>query len=165
MKPLAKLHAELIHDAAAVVEAFNTATEQEPWRSLPEEERINFLKYLIRPLIEAGLSEELDERKGAMALHIAARHGMRRHEQGLPDSILIEDVYHFRRAIYTHLAHHEDVMECTPIIARIDDLLTRAFQASLYGYYRDAFEARGEWPKALDLLLKDSTQTGEEETN
>jgi hypothetical protein len=149
------LRAELIHDTSDVVDAFNTATEQEPWTSLPEEERINFLRNLIEPLLEAGLAERLDRGRGSIALRIAASHGERRHEQGLPDSILIEDVYYFRRAIYEHIARHGEDDDCARIITRIDELLSRAFMASLYGYYREKFEARGEWPDAVEGLLGD----------
>lgn len=144
--------ADLVEHRLEIAEAFNHATSREPWMNLPAPERINFLKNLIVPMAELAMAETPDPGLCRRALHMAARHGERRHEQGFPDGILFKDVYYFRQAICSYLDYTRSPDLFAEAIRRVDGLLTLLCLASLRGFYRDDFEARGEWPDTLDEL-------------
>src|SRR5688500_13455687 len=98
---------QLIITQAEVVRAFNSATARPPWSRLPEEERINYLRQLVRPLINLATTDTQNAHLCRRGLLIAARHGQRRHEQGFSEEILLQDFDVFGRAILALLAERD----------------------------------------------------------
>lgn len=148
---------DIIGHVGDIAAAFNVATSKDPWLHLPEPERINFLRNLIQPMAELALSDHPDPILCRRALHMAARHGERRHEQGMSDTVLFDDVYYFRQAICSQLDYRREPELYGEAIRRLDSLLTLICLASLRGYYRDDFEAKGAWPDTLDELGAEMT--------
>ncbi|MEX2570362.1 MAG: hypothetical protein WD737_03585 [Gemmatimonadota bacterium] len=155
MSILPDLHSDLTRRTDAIVIAFNLATERDPWRRLPEPERINFLRNLIRPLAEVAASDPVDAAVCRRVLHIAARHGERRRQLELPVQILFDDVYYFRYAVCSQIDYDGSADAYTAAVTRVDQVLSVVTLATLRGYYRDEFEARGEWPDTLEALVRE----------
>lgn len=90
-------------------------------------------------------------------LHRAAAHGEMRLEQGLPDALLFQELYLARESLWTYIKEHDPDYGGlrSEAILRIDMALSLAAKASLRGYHRPAFEARGEWPQVIDQLLEE----------
>lgn len=153
------LQLQLSNRESAIIDQFNFVTERKPWNQLPNGERINYLRYMIQPLAQVVVSEGQDRKAYLRALHIAAHHGERRQGQGLPDSILFEDLSFFRWAVCSQIPLEEE-FDYLDTISRIDKLLTLASAAALRGYHRDVFEARGEWPDVLEMLISETESGG-----
>ncbi|MEX2581807.1 MAG: PAS domain-containing protein [Gemmatimonadota bacterium] len=154
MTTLHDVQTRLAQHAPDIIDGFNRSTEQEPWIHLPEQERLNFLRNLIEPLTEVALSTSGDSKVYRRALHVAARHGERRHAQGLPEQILFDDLYLFRRAVCSQIECDDGALYAEAV-NRIDAVLSLATFASLRGYYRDDFEARHQWPDTIDEIAAD----------
>lgn len=147
-----------------IIAAFTAATDQEPWDRLPTHERINYLANLIIPFTNFALLPRSDRDSCRRTLHIAARHGERRSEQGFSDETLFQDLYHFRSAICSQLKNLDSSEVFTEAVLRIDKLVSLASLAALRGYYRSDYEARGEWPDVIDEISESSEAVFSEES-
>ncbi len=152
MDTLRDLHRTLSAHTRDIVDAFNTATEREPWAKFAGEDRINSLRQVIEPFIALALVDSTEVALCRSALRAAAKHGEHRRNQGLPDETIFQDLYYFRKAVCSQLERDLPLELYTHAHARIDHLLALVASASLRGYYRGAYEARGDWPRVVDAL-------------
>jgi hypothetical protein len=149
-----EVYLECIREEPDIVEKFIAATRRPPWSMFPEEERINFLRDLLEPLLRLAMPEG-DERKLCdRTLRIAASHGEHRRAQGLGEDILFEDIDLFGRAVLSQLSELDPEVLESEAYGRVDGVLSLACMASLRGYHRQTFEEMGRWPNTLEELRR-----------
>lgn len=138
-----------------VLKRFDEVGEEDPWINLPGEYRVNYLSEVIALASTLALCAPDDEETCRKLVHGAAHHGETRLEQGLPDSIIFREVYLVRESVWSYIRQMDDTDTelATEAILRIDMALSLASKASLRGYHRPAFQARGSWPQAIDGLV------------
>ena len=125
-------------------------TSEEPWMSLPEHHRLDALPLVARTLCDAALT-----RGGGTAeayrrfVSAAAEHGETRRKQGFAKELLFTEHYLLRQAIWRYVrAHH--LARAHDVLVRMDAAVTSGTRASLIGFHRGEFEARGRWPAVLE---------------
>jgi hypothetical protein len=142
-------------DVPGVLRRFEATTRQEPWIHLPEGYRSEHLGEVIALACQLALQRPQDEEVCRQLLHTAARHGESRLHQGLPDSLLFQELYLARESLWVYL--REQYGRGSQLVAeavlRVDTALSLASKAAIRGYHRPAFEARGQWPSTIDLLV------------
>lgn len=138
---------QLIHD----IDKFSLI---EPWSRLASEARTNSLPEVAENACALALRGGRDRLRCERLLESAAHHGFTRRHQGLPESIIFDEIAFVREAIWADIQSRfgRENRVTAEIILRIDMALTLASQASLRGYFRDEFEERGIWPGALAEL-------------
>lgn len=138
---------QLIHD----IDKFSLT---EPWSGLASDDRANSLPEVAEHACALALRGGRGQRRCARLLESAAHHGLTRRQQGLPESIIFEEIALVREAIWADIQARfgRESRLAAEIILRIDMALTLASQASLRGYFRDEFESRGLWPEVLAEL-------------
>jgi hypothetical protein len=152
MRPLADVCQDLIVHKSDIVREFNAATACAPWDHLPEEERINFLRNLLEPLVRLTLVTPDGARLRRRTIVVAAYHGDRRRQQGFGDEILPQDFHALGQVIVSRLVQGDPETPETDAFQRIEGLLSVSCLASLRGFHRQQYEAQGRWPETLEVL-------------
>lgn len=137
-----------------VLEAWNTVAHEAPWLSLPAEAQLDHLPQAIQHLIDAVLLHPREGKAQRALIFTAAQHGEDRRRQGFSDHMIFQE-YHLLRSALRRVFDSlpGEVPSDVEVIPRLDAGITAAAEASLRGYHRDYFEARGEWPDVLEQLV------------
>lgn len=152
-----KIAESIAGNVPAVLERFDSVTEQDPWTHLPGDYRVNYLGEVIAMASRLALSAPDDAELCRELLRGAAHHGHTRLEHGLSDSIIFREVYLVRESIWGYIQENypDEGETAAEAIIRIDAALSLASKASLRGYYRAAFEARGTWPQVIEQMTSE----------
>jgi hypothetical protein len=152
---LPELCRELTLHKTEIIRDFNAATARTPWTELQEEERINYLRHLIQPVLRLTLFAPGNVRLSHRAIIVASHHGDTRRRQGFTDDILLDDFHQFGQLIVLRLARADPGTPETDAFRRIEGMLSVSYFASLRGYHRPSYEAQGRWPQTLEALNDD----------
>lgn len=126
----------------------------EPWFTFPESIDFDHLAELIASLADVALDRSMDPEVRRRKIWAAARHGQERRESGFHEELIFREYDLLRRALWQYIRdHHGTSQPSTNVILAIDSGISLAAAASLRGFHRDAFEAAGRWPQALEDLL------------
>jgi hypothetical protein len=137
-----------------VVASWVALSDRPPWDRLTTADRIDHLAPLLESLFRA-VYEETDHRTyRAEMIRDAATHGEERRAQGYDEEIILEEYYLIRDLLWTELRARLAPGDAAPIIIRVDAALSLASAACLRGMHREALEAAGQWPRALDVLVE-----------
>jgi hypothetical protein len=146
------------NNVPALLEVWDNLVTEEPWFSLPREDRAGFLSEVIASLTETALlSPGADAcRKTVIA---AAAHGRGRRTQQIPESLIPIEFHLLRQAIWRYVTQHfapsDDLHHA---VHELDAAITLALNACMWGYYRDEIEAQGMWDVAVDRLVGDASR-------
>jgi len=141
--------------AREILGHLDEVTEEDPWIHLPRDYSINHLADVVEPMTTLALTRSGDRELCRRMLHIAAAHGEKRLEQGYPDSLIFQEFPMLRQSIWRYIRRfHDDNTgaHAFEAMVRIDAALALATKASLRGFHRPTFEARGRWPDTIDEL-------------
>jgi hypothetical protein len=128
-----------------------------PWYSLPAAHRIDGLPDVIVALVEASLCKVGDRDACRLTVEQAAEHGRHRREHGIPEHLILTEFHLLRQAIWYYLLReYQDSNRVTDAIMRVDNAMTLATNASMWGYHRLEIEALGKWDLGLDRMVADS---------
>lgn len=126
----------------------------EPWFTFPDQINFDHLPELIASLADVALDRSVDPEVRRRKIWAAARHGRERREHGFHEELIFREYDLLRRALWQYIRdHHGTTQPTTNVILAVDSGITLAASASLRGFHRDAFEAAGRWPEALEELL------------
>jgi two-component system cell cycle response regulator DivK len=143
-------------NGAGILEIWEKLVTEEPWFSLPREDRSGFLGEVVASLPDTALlSANADScRKTVIA---AAAHGRGRRAQQIPESLIPIEFHLLRQALWRDLTEHitpsEDLHQA---IRSLDAAITLALNACMWGFFRDEIEAQGMWETAVDRLVGDA---------
>ncbi len=166
-RPTSPTHTDASPGIQAIAESINTnipvlleiwdhLVTEEPWFSLPREDRTGFLAEVIGSLAETSLISATPDscRKTVVA---AAAHGKGRRAQQIPESLIAIEFHLLRQAIWRFITQHfapsEDLHNA---IRSLDAGVTLALNACMWGYFRDEIEAQGMWEVAVERLVGDA---------
>lgn len=133
----------------------DAVTEEDPWIHLPRDYRLNHLADVVEPMTTLALTRSADAELCRDMLHLAAARGEKRLEQGYPDSLIFQEFPMLRQALWRYIRRFHDGNHdprSFEAMVRIDAALALATKASLRGFHRPVFEARGRWPETIDEL-------------
>lgn len=126
----------------------------EPWFTFPELIDFDHLPELIAGLADVALDRSTDEETRRRKIWAAARHGIDRRNDGFHEELIFREYDLLRRALWLYIRDNHGVTQtCTNVILAIDSGISLAASASLRGFHRDAFQAAGKWPGAIEELL------------
>jgi two-component system, cell cycle response regulator DivK len=148
-------------NAAHVLEEWEKLVREEPWFSLPREDRLGFLEEVVASLTEAALvPTDADAcRKTVIG---AAAHGRSRRGQNIPESAIPIEFHLLRRAIWRHLTQKFAPSEALHhAIAALDSSISLSLNACMWGYFRDEIEAQGLWETAVERLVQSACEAAE----
>jgi hypothetical protein len=138
----------------AVTAAWIKATSRKPWSQFSESERLDhlpsFLRYLLRVLFQ-NATAPIDQ---LAMLKQAAAHGEQRRGLGFDEEAILHEYYLLRQIIWDRFREKFGAIAAERLIGQADVELSRATAASVRGFHRDALEAQGRWPIAIDELLE-----------
>lgn len=137
-----------------VVASWVALSDRPPWDRLTTADRIDHLAPLLGSLFRAVLEETPERMHRAEMIRDAAMHGEERRAQGYDEEIILEEYYLLRDLLWSELRARLETGEAAPIIIRVDAALSLASAACLRGMHREALEAAGKWPEALDVLVQ-----------
>jgi hypothetical protein len=143
-----------------VLTEWDRLVREEPWFSLPPENRRGELPDVIAAIAAATLCypDRLDAHRSQV--EAAALHGERRRAQGLPEHVIPSELHLLRQALWRYLTRrHGSSDRTTSAILRIDRGITVATNAAMWGYYRDEIEGMGKWEEGMDRIAAESGHT------
>lgn len=142
--------------AATVIEKWRKIGVTEPWHALPDGLDFDHLPELIAALADAALCTVYDAILCREVAELAARHGEHRADEGLHEALIYREYHLLRRALWIQMKEeHGETATVYYATMRVDALISMAIAASLHGLNREALEAEGRWPEALDELVAD----------
>ena len=140
--------------SVAVLEEWEKLAREEPWFSLPREDRTGFLAEVVDSLSEAALLFPTDADACRKTVIGAAAHGRKRRAQNIPESTLPIEFHLLRRAIWRHLTQtfppSDDLHNA---MSAMDAAISLSLNACMWGYFRDEIEAQGLWETAVERLV------------
>ena len=157
---------QLINDRAEqitqdIVAAWRRAALDELWLSLPPAMTFDDLPNVLRAIGNAALTPRFLEQDCRDIIRFSAIHGDHRSQEGFQEHFLHTEYHLLRRSLWDFLRERLDPATAVSIITRADGAITLATQAGLRGFHCRTFEARGDWPAALDRLLVEWPLVGE----
>jgi two-component system, cell cycle response regulator DivK len=160
---------DVTENANAVLEEWEDLVREEPWFSLPREDRLGFLAEVITSLADASLVSPGELESCRKTVVAAAAHGRSRRTQNIPESVLPIEFHLLRRAVWRYMTQKFTPSEdLHGAILAIDGAISLALNACMWGYFRDEIEAQGMWETAVDRLVesacRDIAQTTERAT-
>lgn len=155
---------DLRTNLAVVLASWESLVRAQPWYSLPAEHRLHALDEVVMGIVEAALCEPAEESSHRRNVEAAARHGARRREQGIPETMLATEFHLIRQAVWRYLRERfpDEHREITDAILRIDAVILPATNACMWGYYRTEVEALGKWEVAMERLVADAPRRRDE---
>jgi hypothetical protein len=125
---------------------------EEPWMSLPATHRLDALPDVTRAMCDAALSLD-PSRTDAWRQYVlaASEHGEMRRRQGFDKELLFTEHYLLRHAMSGYVLRIRPALAGAAVL-RLDAAVTIGTRASLLGFHRSEFEARGRWPAVLEEL-------------
>jgi CheY-like chemotaxis protein len=155
---------KVIVNVDEVLEMWHKAVTEEPWFSLPREDRAGFLSEVVVSLAEASLLLPNQEDSCRKTVIAAAAHGRGRRTQGIPESSIPIEFHLLRQAIWRYLMQEfEPSDELRSAIIAFDSSISLALNACMWGYFRDEIEAQGMWDTAVDRLVASACVINTEE--
>jgi len=158
-----EIAAKIINHADEVLELWQKAVSEEPWFSLPREDREGFLAEVIVSVTESALLLPNQEDACRKTVVAAAAHGRGRRTQDIPETSLPIEFHIMRESIWRYLLREfspsDDLRDA---IIAIDSLIPLSLNACMWGYFRDEVEAQGIWEAAVDRLVGSACQPAEE---
>ena len=140
--------------ASAILEEWDRLVREEPWFSLPRNDRLGFLEEVIGSLAETALLQPNEAESCRKAVVAAAAHGRSRRAHKIPESLLPIEFHLLRRAIWRHLTTKFPPSEdLHAAILAIDSAISLVLNACMWGYFRDEIEAQGMWETAVERLV------------
>lgn len=155
--------ARLIEHSAEVIELWQKGAMEEPWFTLPPEDRAGFLPEVVVSVAEASLLSPNQEESSRKTVIAAAAHGRGRRLQGIPETSLPIEFHLLREAIWRYLMQEfEPGDDLRAAIVAFDSTISLALNACMWGYFRDEIEAQGIWEAAVDRLVGSAAVSTEE---
>lgn len=156
---LAPLGEYLVAHVGRVMDRWEELARNEPWFTLPPEDRLDSLPAVVQALARAALFKLDGPEARSAVVNAAVEHGLSRRTQGCPESAIPLELHLLRQAITRELIDasppHEAVYAA---IRALDDYLSIATNASMWGYFREEIEAQGLWETTLDRLTGSSSE-------
>jgi CheY-like chemotaxis protein len=144
----------LAQQSPSVLEIWERLVTEEPWFSLPREQRAGFLTEVIGALADAVLQTSSEEESCRKVIIAAAAHGRGRRDQEIPESLIAIEFHLLRQAIWRYLTQEFGPSEhLHATISRLNGLISLSLNACMWGYFRDEIEAQGMWDAAVDRLV------------
>ena len=130
------------------------AVAAEPWILPRQLATPDFVPDLVAAIAKATVCLP-PTRASVLALaQAAAGHAAGRAAEGADHARVVIEYYFLRNAIWAYFGERErDAAEDLQAIVYVDVAVSVATRAALLGYHQREFEARGEWPEALDRLV------------
>ena len=151
----------LAGESAAVLDIWQQLVIEEPWFSLPREDRVGFLSEVIASLGESALLAPNFADSCRKTVVAASAHGRHRRAQGIPEGVIPIEFHLLRQAIYRHLAQRFPLTEdLHSAIITLDGAVSLALNACMWGYFRDEIEAQGMWDTAVERLVESACSIG-----
>jgi two-component system, cell cycle response regulator DivK len=139
-----------------LLEIWDHLVIEEPWFSLPRDDRAGFLAEVIASLPDTALLSASPDacRKTVIA---AGAHGRGRRTQQIPESLIPIEFHLLRQAIWRYLTQHFPPSDdLHGAVRALDAAITLALNACMWGYFRDEIEAQGMWDSAVERLVGDA---------
>lgn len=149
---LAALGEYLIAHVDRVVDRWEALARTEPWFVLPRDDRRDHLPDLVQAVARAALLSGQRNRR-ADVVGAAVLHGSTRRQAGCPESAIPLELHLLRRAITRELIDSAPPTEAVyTAIRAVDEYISIATNASLWGYFRAELEAQGIWENSVQKL-------------
>jgi two-component system cell cycle response regulator DivK len=149
-------------NAGLVLEEWEKLVREEPWFSLPREDRLGFLEEVVASLTEAALVMPTDAEACRKTVIGAAAHGRSRRAQNIPESAIPIEFHLLRRAIWRHLTQKYAPSESLhAAISALDSAISLSLNACMWGYFRDEIEAQGLWETAVERLVESACEAAQ----
>jgi hypothetical protein len=139
---------------AAVTAAWIKATARRPWLQLSEAERVDHLPSFLGHLLGVLFHESTSATDRVAMLKAAATHGEQRRRVGFDEATILHEYYLLRQIIWDRFRETFGAVAAEALIGKTDVEFSRATAASVRGFHRDALEAQGRWPTAIDELAE-----------
>lgn len=142
------------HVVLAVSEAWVHATARTPWSQLSASERVDHLPALLKHLMRVVFEPSEQVERSAM-VRDAATHGEQRRTLGFDEEAVLHEYYLLRQLLWDRFREAFAALVAESLIARADAELSRATAASVRGFHREALEAQGRWPHAIEEIARE----------
>ncbi|HUP89467.1 MAG TPA: response regulator [Longimicrobiales bacterium] len=154
-----RIGAHLKANIDALCEMWESVVREEPWFSLPREERVNNMEKVIESLADAAMISVEDTDARRRIVEEAAKHGEHRREQGIPENMIPIEFHLLRRAIWRFLSDSwRPTDETFSSIMTLDSVTSLALNAAMWGYFREEVDGQVAWDEAIArLIAKDSS--------
>ena len=152
---------DVTENTDAVLEEWEKLVREEPWFSLPREDRMGFLTEIVASLGEAAVIHPNETESCRKTVIAAAAHGRSRRTQNIPESLLPIEFHLLRRALWRYMTQKfppSDDLHAA--ILAIDSSISLSLNACMWGYFRDEIEAQGMWETAVERLVESACNTG-----
>lgn len=155
---LQRIGAHLRANAAGVCHSWEQLVLEEPWFSLPRDDRLSNLTDLITMLANAALISPQDHDARRRIVLAAAEHGSNRRMHGIPETLIPIEFHLLRRAIWRYLGDSwVPAQDSFSAILSIDALVTLALNSAMWGYYRDEVAGQVAWEDAIERLVSSTS--------
>jgi CheY-like chemotaxis protein len=152
----------VIASSDKVLAEWERAVAEEPWFTLPREDRDGALPDVVVSLAEASLLQPNRDDSCRKAVVAAAAHGQRRRKQNIPETSIPIEFHLLQQAIARFLMNEfEPSDDLHAAIRALDGMISLALNACMWGYFRDEIEAQGMWAVAVDRLVESACQPDE----
>jgi len=143
----------LLAHVTQVLERWEQLGKDEPWFSLPPDDRIDNLPAIVKALVGAALLSGHQNDAKITIVRAAVQHGTTRRSHGVPESSIPLEFHLLRQAFWRELTEgfppNDDVYAA---VRALDDVVPIAMNASMWGYYREEVEGQGLWESTLERL-------------
>ena len=140
-----------------VIARWERLVREHPWFSLPADHRIDALPEVVVGLVEASLCNPVDREAHRQKVEAACTHGEDRRRQEIPEHLIFTEYHLLRQALWYYLVDTYGSSDRTSeAIMRLDNAITLATNASMWGYHRPEIEALGKWDEGLGRIIDSS---------
>ena len=148
------------HVADILIE-WQALTTEEPWHSLPKDQRLDNLAPVVLGLIRAAHCAGDAEREEAVRDLVANAllHGRHRREAGFGDDVLLRETYLLREAIWRCLRQLVPWEEAGPAILYLDRAVTATTRASMLAFHADEAASKVSYGAAIERLTRDALES------
>ena len=155
-----QLGLDLKEHAPTILRLWQEVLTEPPLR-LPPGHDPGELPTIIQDLIEVSILRPHEVQAHEAKIRDAVRHGERRRMDGAPETLIFEEFAALREAIRRYLELCEvPKWKRREALMRLDMALSVTEQASIRGYYRDAFEKAKLWDNMINQLARTSPLLG-----
>lgn len=123
-----------------------------PWCDVPPDDQLNNLGGVICGLVDVALGDSDDPEIRMGEARAAAEHGEHRLRIGFAEDLLFTEYKLIRHVLWRFLHSNVPSTVAHHAAVRLDAAASVATLASLRGFHRPEFEARGEWPRVIEQL-------------
>lgn len=149
---LSQIGDHLVCHVAEVIARWEKLGRAEPWFSLPTQDRVDNLPAVVEAF-GRGLITADDHETQTNIVHQAVEHGISRRAHLVPKSAIPLEFHLLRQAIWRELTDaYPPGADVYAAIRTLDDWISSALNAAMWGYYREEIDAQGQWEAALERL-------------